>query len=203
VTAKAAVAGVTIPILEVTPEQLAAAPRIEHLLKPIGTRAAVFEYLSASEEPEVRAIFQLRQRLTEEQKNAVPIEAYALAVKISPKKLFGFIMQEVMDQSSKTVTMVAKLHHPAIIETTIKQAKKAAGVKDREMMHKALGFLPTPKNSVTVIHGDQNVNKNRVNLAVLPPLENVARDLTQRFIDLVPQKKESSHVRAGPSRTEN
>ena len=185
------------PLLGVTVEQLQAQPRIGHLLSRVASIATIFDYLAGSEEPEVQAICHLRQQLTVNQQDTVPFEAYAVAMKMPTKKLFGLIMQEIMEQSTKLSALLAKMHHPEIVETSIEQAKKPAGIQDREMLHKAIGFLPTPKNSLTVVNGDQHINRNRVNVAVLPPLESVARDLNQRFIDLVPKKD----VRAIPGRT--
>jgi len=185
--------------LEITPEQVAASPRIDQLLAAVGSRTKIFDYLAASEEPEARVVFNLRSRLTRSQQLNVPLEAYAVAAKLSTKKLFGLIMQEVMDNSTKISAMLAKIHHPEVVQTSIKQAKKPSGIKDREMLHKAVGFLPTPKNAFTVVVGDQHINRNKVNVAVLPPLENVARDLNQRFIDLTHKKD----VRAIPGRAKD
>lgn len=172
--------------LEISLEQLEDAPKMDHLFEAIGGREKAFEFLSFSEEGEVRTIFQLRRRLTPEQQRDVPMEAYALAAGMSPKRLFGFISQELMDQSMKVSAMIAKMAHPELVQSTIEFASKASGFKDREALHKAVGFLPTPKNSFTVVHGDQHVSRAHVNMAVLPPLENVSRDLSKRFIDVVP-----------------
>jgi hypothetical protein len=38
-------------------------------------------------------------------------------------------------------------NHPAVVQTTIKQALKPRGDRDRKMVHDAVGFLPTPKGS--------------------------------------------------------
>lgn len=172
--------------LEITQDQLDFAPKMDHLFEAIGGREKAFEFLSFSEEGEVRTIFQLRARLTKSQKRDVPLEAYAIAAGMSPKRLFGFISQELMDQSMKMSAMIARLAHPELVQDSIKFASKPAGIKDREMIHKAVGFLPTPKNHFTVVNGDQHVSRAQVNMAVLPPLESVSRDLSQRFIDVAP-----------------
>lgn len=175
-------------MLEITEEDLEDVAKIDDLFNEIGGREKAFEYLAFCEEPDALKIFQLRRRLDPDQRQQLPLEAYAVAAGITPKRLFCMISGEIMERSMKMSAMLAKLHHPEVVQQTIAVAMTKNGYKDREALHKAVGFLPTPKNSFTVVHGDQNINRTRLKVTVLPTLEEVARDLSSRFIDAVPTR---------------
>jgi hypothetical protein len=168
-------------LLEVTPEAVAECPRIEHLFKGIGGQSKVLEYLSGSEETEARAILAMRGRLTYAQAGAVPFEAYCVAAKITTKKIFGIISQEVMTQSSAATLLLSKAAHPRVVEATIKRAMGPLGTADARMLHQAEGFVPVPKNSITHIHGNVDQRTQVANVAVLPPVEDNVRRLSDRF----------------------
>ena len=174
--------------LEVTPEDLDNCPKIEHLFKGIGGRQQVFEYLSGSEEPDARKILDLRKRLSGKQIAAVPFEAYCLAAGISPKKMFGIVAAEVLDQEAKAKQIMVAAKHTQVVEATIESALDPEfGSADRRMMHQATGFVPVPKNSITHIHGNQTIDQRSqaTMIAVLPPVEDTVRRLADRFNDRV------------------
>lgn len=166
----------------ITAEQVTASPRIEHLFKQIGGKAKVFEYLSGSEEPEARRACELYSILKGKHRKVVPFEAYCVAAKVSVKKMFGIISEEVMDQSSKVSTLLSAAKHPEVVEATIEGALQPHGQVDRKMLHLARGFVPVPKNNVTYVRGnlDQSTHQT-ANIAVLPPVENTIKILSDRF----------------------
>jgi hypothetical protein len=168
-------------LLEITPEDVTACPRIEHLFKGIGGQSKVLEYLAGSEEPEARAVLAMRDRLSYAQAGAVPFEAYCVAAKISTKKMFGVISQEVMTQSSAATMLISKAAHPKVVEATIARAMGPLGTADARMLHQAEGFVPVPKNSITHIHGNVDARTQTANVAVLPPVEDNVRRLSDRF----------------------
>jgi len=174
-------------LMEITAEQVANAPKIEHLFRRIGGRVAALRYLESSEEPEAEAIIKLCRKLPKYWVRQIPLEAYALAVKISTGRLFGLIAQELMDESEKVVELLTRARHPEVVQKTIQMALKPSGVKDRQMLHKATGFLPTPKNSFTLINNRAHIDtRSMTKVAVLPPIEMVARQLMESFREIVP-----------------
>ena len=172
-------------VMEITAEEVANASRIEHLFRRIGGRVAALHYLENSEEPEAQAIVRLQRRMPASWLRDIPLEAYAVWAKISPKKLFGLIAQEMMDESEKVVELLTRVRHPDVVQGSIDVALKPGGVKDREMLHKAVGFLPTPKNSSTAINYRTHIAA-RANVAVLPPVETFARELMECFREIPP-----------------
>jgi hypothetical protein len=162
---------------------LAQSPKVEHLFKPIGGKEKALEFLAGSEALEARKILELHDRLNLAQKAAVPFEAYCCSAGISPKRAFGIVCEEASDQSAKAVDLLAKVRHPEVLEATIDNALRASGVRDREMIHKAQGFVPVPKTSVTNFFGRVDARTQTANVAVLPPVEDGVRRLSDRFND--------------------
>lgn len=170
-------------MLEISPRDVAGQPRIEHLFRRIGGAPKVWEYLQGSEEPEARKLLEFRARLTVAQTKAIPFEAFCVAAQIPVKRMFGIISEEVMEQSAKATELLAKARHPEVVEATIKRALGEGGTADAKMLHQAAGFVPTPKNSFTVIRGnvDARTQQQTNNISVLPPLEETGRRLSNRF----------------------
>lgn len=176
-------------LLDVKQEDLDASPKIEHLFRGIGGVPKVMEYLSGSEEPEARLILGLAAKLSGRQRQAVDFEAYCLAAKITPKKMFGIISAEVADQSERAAALINKASRWEVVEATVTSAKTPLGVKDREMLHKANQFLPTPKNTFTLVRGDQvNDNRQQIAVAVLPPLEDGIKRSSNRFNEIIAER---------------
>jgi len=180
VKTKADLAKEALVLLGVKPADLAATPRIEHLFKGLGGQEAVLEYLAGSEEPEARKICELRARLNVRQAAAVPFEAYCVAAGIPTKRMFGIVAQEVSEQAEKATALLAKAMHPEVVQATINYALMPHGDKDRKMMHLHAGFVPTPKSSMTVF-GNVDARQQTQNVAVLPPVEDNVRRLSDRF----------------------
>ena len=78
-------------------------------------------------------------------REVLPWEAIAFSAKIDLQRLTGAILFALQAASVNTVKVLALSSHPAIMKRTIEYAQMPGGVKDRTMMHQALGFLPTPK----------------------------------------------------------
>jgi hypothetical protein len=86
-----------------------------------------------------------------------------------------------MEQSTAVAKLLSKAAHPSIVKATIDAAKRPLGVHDRRMLHQAEGFVPVPKNSITHIHGNVDQRTQVANVAVLPPVEDSVRRLSDRF----------------------
>lgn len=172
-------------VLEVSPVDLEQVPKIQHLLKVIGSRAKLFEYLEGSDTTEALNITKLRARLTHQQFMAVPFEAFCLAAKVPVKTMYGIIAAEVMDQGNKASSLMLRARHPEVVKATIDRALKFDGTADAKMLHQANHFVPVPKNTTTIIHGDVVADKSTVNnVAILAPMEDNSRRLADRFMEM-------------------
>lgn len=85
-------------------------------------------------------------------------EAVCELANIKPSELFGSVCRKLWECSSNEASMITAINHPIIIEKTAKYAAQKQGVKDREMFHKATGFLPTPKgNNIHINNSPQTL----------------------------------------------
>ncbi len=170
-------------LLQVTPEQVEDIPKISHLLRGLGDGKSithrVFEYLSGSEDEDARRLVRSRRLLTTEQAEAVPIEAFCVAAGITSRRLFGLIAQEVVEQEALATALLTRAAHPKVVQATIDSALTMFGDKDRKMLHQEAGFIPVPKNQITI---NKNNVTNVANVAMLPPIEDVAKKISSRFI---------------------
>lgn len=179
-------------LLNVTQESLDDTPKIHHLLSPIGYHR-IWEYLSGSEEDDAKALLAVHKQLNRSQREAVPFEFYCVAAGLSVKKVFGLIAAEAMEQEDRAKQLLFRVRHTEVLQATIDSALDVElGAADRKMLHQAANFVPVPKNSVTFIRNQNNVD-NRLQGAtvttVLPPVESTIRRLGDRFNDRVIEVK--------------
>lgn len=177
-------------LLEVTATEVAALPKISHLIKPAGNTVRIIEYLKHSEEPGARAVCKQAERLGRDSERpemlaAISIEALCAAAGVAPKKLFGIIATEVAEQSAQATMLLSKAMHPKVLEKTIAYAMEPDGSADRKMIHQAEQYLPVPKTSVTF--AKQIDARTQVqNVAILKPLEDSMKRLSDRFMEIAP-----------------
>ena len=174
-------AGEALALLDVTEDKIREVPRIEHLFKAIGGKLRVMEFLEGSEEPEARKVVELRAKLSQLQAKAVPFEAYCIAAGVTTKKMFGVIAQEVAEQSSLAMTLLSKARRTDVVKAAIDAAVLPLGSADRKLVLQAEGYAPVPKTNVTNIHGNVDNRTQTANVAVLPPVEDSVRRLSDRF----------------------
>lgn len=181
--------GRAMEILEVTQEQLDATPKIEHLLRGIGGKGKVMDYLEGSDEPEARKILDIRRGLTIAEFDSVPFEALCIKAGITTKKMFGIIAAEATDQEQKAAALITRARQAEVVTATVEMALMPMGEKDREMFHKHTGFLPLPKGAVIQnIRNQVNDNSNhqsKTEVVILPALESGMKRLGDRFNTLM------------------
>ena len=83
--------------------------------------------------------------------------------------------------------MLASVNHPAVVEKTVEVAMTPEGVKDREFLHKHVGFIPVGSGqpqqplSVTVNANSSAVAEAKVANVLAPTPETTVRRLTDRL----------------------
>jgi hypothetical protein len=179
-------------MLDVTREQLASVPQISTILKKAGIEHSVWNFLEASDHPDAREILKHRASLNEHMQAVCPIEALCIAGKISPKEMLKLIMGEVFEQSTASSRLLAAAAHTDVVQSTLMYAHTPDGSREREMILKHSGFLPVPKSQAVFIHGNQtNIGAQNNVVAVLPPAEDLVKDLSNRFAEkLLPEPED-------------
>lgn len=144
-----------------------------------------YYYLAASDAPEARAILTQREKLSPPHRKLIPIEAFCLAASISPLRILEIITATAVRLGAQASTIIAAVSHPRVVEKTVEMALTDGGESDRTTLHKATGFLPTPKGSQTVVHIAANASANAAAAAPVvvqaPPPEHTIKTLVDRF----------------------
>jgi hypothetical protein len=156
-------------------------------------------YLRYSDAPEARTICAfLRERNLWHVTRISSIEAVCVATGISTLRVLEIITAMCVNSGMQTSAIVAAVNHPAVVKATVAGALLDDGKMDRSMLHKATGFLPTPKGSTTVVNvrGGGNVeaeSKEERTRVLVSPEESIRR-LATRF-----QQSEALSANAAPA----
>jgi hypothetical protein len=156
--------------LGIEPEELEAAPKITELLqRTFGTktvpRLQILDYLRASGTPSARKYLQTWKQIPLDDRDRLSIEAICVAAEISPLEILGAVLIAAKSLKAQESALKAILSHPEITDATIKAATTGSPIivggkpvldgdgnpvlvghgdlKAQEMMHHAVGFLPT------------------------------------------------------------
>src|SRR5438552_6919090 len=136
--------------LGVDPNRVMLEPKITpHLRKLPGGLKFAIECLMASDSQEARAfvVHYYEWGLSQQDRDLLPIEAFCIAIGVSPWRLLGVITETAGRLGANLGAVLAAMAHPDIVQTSIEQAKLPGGITDREMQLKHMQFLPLPKGS--------------------------------------------------------
>lgn len=151
------------------------------------TVAGAAQLLGMSDSPEAVAWMKVwnTPELDQMDHNMLPLEAYCLAAKVSPSTISDIVLaMKVRRAQARSVAKTAA-RHPDVVEKTIDFAMLPGGEKDREMVHKAAGWLPTPKGAVTNVNVHQkttvDARQQSATIVPAPAPEATIRRLADRF----------------------
>lgn len=163
--------------LAITPEMVAAVPRItpqlqmiERTMKgagqidagkkgirclPYGPGSDIFTswsfYIELLEDPDAVAVMRIYRSLSISERRALSLEAFCVAANVPSLKVLRLIRDSCIAMSREAASIVASLNHPRVVEKTVEVALTSEGIADRNTLHKATGFLPTPKSAQTIV----------------------------------------------------
>jgi hypothetical protein len=139
--------------LDVNEEQLVQQPQIAPLLRMNGIRPErLVEVLRCDSNPESMTFVQAWDKQTPAARHLAGLEAIAVSVGLLPRRLWELFAGAALMQSKESVAVMIAMSLPEVMAVTIKGAKKAKGLADREHLFKSARILPTPKGSTTVIN---------------------------------------------------
>ena len=178
--------------LQITPEKMRLQPPITSQLRMLAKRmkrrnlpASPLYYLKASASDAARKILDLYYSLPRDQRNLVPLEGYALAACELSTHVLDIITQSVAMFSRQQSAIIAAANHPSVVDKTVEMALTDEGIEDRNVLHKAMGFLPSPRGPSTIVNVAANASakaESSPQIAVVaPPPEQTIRRLVDRF----------------------
>lgn len=161
-----------------------------------------YYFLKCSDAPEAQKVLEeySNEKLTKGQRGVLPIEAFCLAAKVSPLRILEIIGGTAVRLSAQESMMISAMSHPKVVEKTVQMALTDEGTYDRNVLHRATGFLPIPRSAQTTINIAQNATANAAHVSAAPPPERTIRTLSNRFnearkelpepLDITPQLPE-------------
>ena len=172
--------------LGISPDDVAKVPKISHVLKKIkGGNAEAVELLRHSKAQEAIDFFKVYEDIPAYLAALLPIEAFCFAAGVDTRTICQLIFNEALDQSNQAARMLTAINLEDLVQTSIDVGKAPLGIKDRENLQKAIGFLPIPdgmkinitnNNSATATASAQAAAS-----ATLPPAEDTIRRMSTRF----------------------
>ena len=170
------------------------APRIQHLCDALWehdptlpTSALNLDplyYLRLSLDPDAARLVRLHDRVREPLRRHVPIEALALALNIPPARILEIVIATIKRTACEVDTVITALSHTRVLAETVQSAliRGPDGHADRTNMHKAMGWLPMPRGSVTNISVAANAQAAApVAVVAAPTPEKTIRTLAEKF----------------------
>lgn len=122
------------------------------------TRFLQFVQLAAEDgDEDAKKFLVVFSELKAQEKVKASLDLVCLAADVSRVSLLKTIVGVAFEHYSDLANLVAAAAHPAIVETTVRSAKRLKsqiGLRDRQALLTHAGFLPTPKGAVI------NVNAN-------------------------------------------
>jgi hypothetical protein len=101
---------------------------------------------------------------------------------LAPAELLRIVADVTCRIAMYRAQIIAAVSHPLVVEKTVERALTDDGIADRMALHKAMGFLPTPKGSQTIISIMQNAQAPAAAQSISAPRpEQTIRRLSDRF----------------------
>lgn len=134
-------------------------PRITYMLeKAEGGLEQVIEALRASDEEEAIAFIAKYDDLSDSDRARVSIEEISVAAGVRTIDLLGVATKALFQQSQTVAAIITATGHEEVVKKSIQMALQDKGIRDREMIHTATGFLPVPKGTVILNQKTQIAN---------------------------------------------
>lgn len=78
------------------------------------------------------------------------VEQIATAAGIRTLDLLAAATKALFIENQTVASIIASTSHPKVVKKTVQMALQDGGHRDREMIHIAQGFLPSPKGSIFI-----------------------------------------------------
>lgn len=80
-------------------------------------------------------------RVPESYRRLLPPEVYCHVANASPWKILEIVAGVAVRQGAQAAAIVAAIQHPRVVQKTVERALQDDGVREREILHKACGFI--------------------------------------------------------------
>ena len=144
-----------------------------------------FYYLRASGLSDANKVIDAYFSISKSYARLLPLEAFCVKAGVSPLRVVEIIILTAIRMGTQASAFLAHVSSPDIVQATIEDALNGSDkvrIAAQSMLHKATGFLPTPKGPQTNITLTQNAQTQPVTV-IAPSPESTIRRLVDRFND--------------------
>jgi hypothetical protein len=92
--------------------------------------------------------------LTRREQSVIMPEQVCELAGVKSEVLFGAVCTQLWSAAKMEANLITAVNFPRVIERTAKSALSKGGVKDREMFHRATGFIKTPNGPSVVVNNN-------------------------------------------------
>ena len=110
---------------------------------PPTTPVRALDFLEYSEDPDARKVLEVYRSVPESYRRLLRPEDFCHAAGVSPLRILEHITVAAVRLGVMGSAIVAAINRPRAVQKTVQRALQDDGIRDREMFHKATGFLPT------------------------------------------------------------
>jgi hypothetical protein len=149
---------------------------------------SLFDLLQASDDPDARKVLEKYYSIPEVYRRRLDIESFCVAAEVPPLRILELIVGTIVRLNHHLSEAIASVASPAVVNKTVEMALTPEGTKDREMLHKATGFLPTPRGgpSVRVQVSQSQSQAAQASVVAAPSPVDVITRMVDRFNDARP-----------------
>lgn len=108
-----------------------------------GSPVCPFSYLQYSSDSDARKVLAAYLSVPQSYRRLLPSEAFCHVAAVSPRRVLAIIAAVVVEQEAQVTAVLAAVRHTHVLEKTIERALQDEGSRERLMLHKATGFVPT------------------------------------------------------------
>jgi hypothetical protein len=109
-----------------------------------GGKNGLMELARGCGDEKVQSVVKAWDAMTSDGRRRTKIEDLCVKECLSPGEMLARVAQDAHDTGLDVIKLIRGVAHPRVLQASIKQALKAEGYKDRELLMKTSGFLPTP-----------------------------------------------------------
>ncbi len=118
-----------------------------------GGKASFMEIARLCEDESIKALVWRWDSLSYYDQRRVPLEDLCEVCGVQPHKLVGEVASAGFRLGHDISTLIAAIAHPKVMKACVDRALQADGFRDREMLFKASGVLPTPAGpSINIVN---------------------------------------------------
>jgi hypothetical protein len=105
--------------------------------------ASPLDCLQSTDDPEARKVLAAHLSVPASYRKLLPVEAFCRAAGVSPSRILEAITVVAVRQGATASAIIAAIALPRVVQKTVERALQDEGTKDRIMLLRAVGFLPT------------------------------------------------------------